>query len=126
MAAPLRSGRIERVWGRKNRSAGPRPPIGREDRQRRAGVIPHAVIRKTHGRRANVLLEPVKTSGTKAGRSKISEQTTGLARVQAADMKSEYHASTRAESTRFSKGLCGLSACGSPTNVLIAVYRQHD
>jgi hypothetical protein len=38
----------------------------------------------------------------------------------------EVRAPPRAESTRFSKGLCALSGCGTPTNVLVAVYRRHD
>jgi hypothetical protein len=36
---------------------------------------------------------------------------------------SKAHASAPAESTRFNKGLCGLSDCGTPTNLFIAVYR---
>ena len=30
------------------------------------------------------------------------------------------------ESTRFGKGLCGLSGCGTSTNVFIAAYRRYD
>jgi hypothetical protein len=52
-----------------------------------------------------------------------------LVRVLTAETKSvapcEVCARTRAESTRFSKGLCALSGCGTPTNVLVAVYRRH-
>jgi hypothetical protein len=47
-----------------------------------------------------------------------------LVRVLAAKTKSvapwEVREPTRAESTRFSKGLCALSGCGTPTNLLVA------
>jgi hypothetical protein len=53
-----------------------------------------------------------------------------LVRALAAETKNtapcEVHAPTRVESTRFSKGLYGVSGCGTPTNVFIAVHRRPD
>ena len=65
-----------------------------------------------------------------APRSPTAFAATGTVRVLAAETKNtaprEVRAPTRAKYTRFGNGLCGLSGCGTSTNLFIAVYRQHD
>jgi hypothetical protein len=98
------------------------------ERQRRPAIVPRAVLRRRTDARTNVLLEALKSSGPEQRDDPRfpSKKPPALARVPAADPKSKAHASRRAESTRFGKGLRGLSGCGTSTNLFIAVYSQHD